>query len=112
VAGLSENAELRKVGGPSDEPPVRLRVTAIHGLNRSTAEAIEGNAATVHAADLFELDRWAAPIEGRLRVWMPPATLGYEDMQRMAQEMSTLRGSNRIQWIEDPITESPMHVTS
>src|SRR5262249_54772652 len=63
-----------------------------------------------------------APDEAILRVWIPPATLAYADLLRTARELSTLRTSAKVEWIDDPtevaksnITKqvaSPLHVVS
>jgi len=109
--GLSERCELKKIGGPPGDTPVRIQVTEALGLSRCTAKVIRGNIKAIKPGDLFELDRWAAPSEANLRVWMPPA-LGYLELSRMAQEMATLRESDRIQWIDDPTKETPTHIMS
>ncbi len=109
--GLSERCELRKVGGAPGDTSIRIQVTEVLGLSRCRAKVIKGNMKAIKPGDLFELDRWAAPSEANLRVWMPPA-LGYSELSQIAQEMATLRESDRIQWIDDPTKETPTHVMS
>ncbi len=107
--GLNPGCELRKSDAPSGASPVRLRVEAVDGLARSTAVVIEGDPKKVQSGDLFELDRWTAPDEPFLRVWLPP-TLPFGDLAKVAKEISVLRHSDRIRWVTDPTAETPTHV--
>jgi hypothetical protein len=113
AVGLIENCELKKAG-KSVQSSVRLQVISVEGLNRCRAKVIAGNVRSVQPGDLFEVDRWVAPNEAILRVWMPPATLAAADVLRAAQEFSTLRTAAQIQWIDDPTevtaTEAPTQV--
>jgi hypothetical protein len=81
------------------------------GLSRCKAKVVEGDVKAIKPGDLFELDRWAAPSEANLKVWMPPA-LGYSELRQIAQEMGALRESDRIRWIDDPTKETPTHIMS
>jgi hypothetical protein len=109
--GISKGSELRKVGNAREGAPIRIRVTEIEGFYRCRAKIIEGNIADVKAGDLFEMDRWIAPKEARLSVWLPPA-MAFTELIKTVQEMLRLRESNRIYWIDDPADETPTHVMS
>lgn len=109
AVGLNENCELKKADASG--AAVRIRVTAVEGLARCKAKVIQGDGKKIQPGDLFVLDRWVAPNEASLRVWIPPK-LAYNELRRVAQELSTLRASGRVQWIEDPTKDRPTHVIS
>ena len=104
--GLSKGSELKKLTADTRETPVRLRVTAVKGLNSSEAMVIAGNAATLKQGDLFALDRWAAPERADLKVWIPPA-VSPNDLARAAQEVMALGKSARVDLIGDPTEKTP-----
>ena len=87
-------------------------MSRVIGLSSSVAQVIEGNRDSVRTGDLFEVDRWVAPDEASLKVWMPPATLDREAVRSAAREMYRLRASERIHWVGDPTRESPTHTMS
>ena len=107
--GLRARTELRKVDSPPDTTPVRVRIEEVQGWSRAKARLIEGDPQSVQPGDLFEVDRWAPADVAELHVWWPPA-FEYEELQRLMQELSALRKSEYVQWIEDPTETNPTHV--
>ncbi|MCI0487189.1 MAG: caspase family protein [Blastocatellia bacterium] len=102
--GIRKDTELKSVAG--GEKPVRLRVTDVKGLNTSEAMVIQGSVDSLKAGDLFVIDSWVAPDSPDLRVWIP-AALASDELDRIAREVSALRGSGRIEWIADPTVKAP-----
>jgi hypothetical protein len=113
AAGLNKGCELVKVEAESKNNPARLRITEVSGLSNSVAEVIGKDAAgiakTLKPGDLFEADRWAAPDEAMLRVWLP-ATLPANEISRVAQAIAPLRDSDKLRWVDDPTQEAPSHL--
>jgi hypothetical protein len=112
AAGIRENCELKKITTKKDEPEVRVRVTEVYGLNFCLAELINGDAGEISVGDLFEIDRWVAPREARMKVWIPGSKLSHERLLRISREIATLKNSNHIEWVEDPTEIDPTHIMS
>jgi len=102
---LGVGSELVKKGAPD----VRIRLIRVEALSTSTGQLINGDASTVKEGDAFELDRWVVPAEARLRVWIPKG-LSDEQLAEAATELAKLRLSDRIEWVVDPIWNSPSHL--
>lgn len=107
--GLSKGSELKKLTADATEKPVRLRVTAVKGLNSSEAMVVEGLAATLKQGDLFAIDRWAAPERADLKVWIPPG-VSKSDLASAAQEVAVLRKSTAVDLVDDPTEKTPAYV--
>jgi uncharacterized caspase-like protein len=69
---LHPGCELKRVEPAS--PPLRIRVTEVNGPASSNAEVIAPGAITgVQEGNLFQLEKWVAPDEELLRVYIGPA---------------------------------------
>ena len=110
AAGIRKNCELKKIEKKGRKPAVRVRVTRVYGLNLCQAELIRGNAAEINEGDLFEIDRWAAPREGRMRVWIPASSFSHKDLLAFSREAAHLKDSGYIRWVNDPTEISPTHL--
>lgn len=115
AVGLAEGCEL-KSSNASLKNPIRLQVLETIGLNRCLAKVMQGSTRSLKIGDLFDVDKWVAPDEAMLRVWMPSATLKYADLLRMAKSISTLQNSEKIVWLDDPsdspAKDSPLYVVA
>src|SRR6202158_1989735 len=112
ITGIGRGSELVRVGEHARGAEVRVRILNLEGMNKAVAERITPGAEKVEAGDLFELDKWVPADENRLQVWMPPATLSSADLEDFAADISALRDSPKIKWMEDPITTTPTHILS
>jgi hypothetical protein len=110
--GIREDCELKKLNGDKGYPAVRVRVTAVHGVNRCSASVIEGDVKNIKVGDGFILDKWVAAREARLQVFVPVSNYSYKDLTRIAADISELRNSSRIEWVEDPTEMNPTHIIS
>jgi hypothetical protein len=116
--GLGVGSDLTKKPGDSDNAKstaaaVRIRITELEGFTRSKAELIApATANQVEPGDLFELDKWVAPEQSRLKVWLPPATLTAKAIEAVAKELAKLQSSERIEWVADPVMTSPSYLIS
>ncbi|HEV8713786.1 MAG TPA: caspase family protein, partial [Candidatus Binatia bacterium] len=109
AVGLREKCELKKVDVPAGAQAVRLRVEKVQGWSDATARVIAGEAKMVRPGDLFVMDLWAAPNRPFLRVWIPPTATSPGDLQHLTEEVSALRTSKEIEWINDPTEDTPTH---
>lgn len=112
AAGIRKNCELKKISNNDQKPVVRVRVTEVYGLNFCLAKVIQGDAGEISVGDLFEIDRWVAPREARMRVWIPGSNLSRERLFRISREIAALKNSNRILWVGDPTERGPTHIMS
>ncbi|UCE04056.1 MAG: caspase family protein [Candidatus Latescibacterota bacterium] len=113
AVGLHAGCELRWLGNVGDRLPggtVRVQVRTVDSPVQCRARVIEGDPKLVQPGDLFELDRWSHADEAYLRVWIPQTTTAYSAVVETAQELSNLRKSDMLRWIEDPTEETPTHV--
>jgi hypothetical protein len=102
AVGLREDAELTPFGRRQDAAAIRLRVIKVLGLSRATAEVIQGSRDSIHAGNLFEIDKWAPPPTAGLRVWIPAAGLEGSAISQLSGVLAALRAAPEIEWVEDP----------
>jgi hypothetical protein len=112
AAGIRKNCELKKLSNNDRKPAVKVQVTEVYGLNFCQAEVIQGDAGKIRVGDLFEIDRWVAPREARMRVLIPGSNLSRERLFSISGKIAALKNSNRIQWVEDPTEIDPTHIMS
>ena len=112
--GLGVGSELTKKTGDAAKlgaPVVRVRITELEGFTRAKAELIApATVKQVEPGDLFELDKWVAPAQSRLKVWLPPANLIAAEIEAVAKELAKLQSSERIEWVADPVMTSPSYL--
>ncbi|MDX1998920.1 MAG: caspase family protein [Thermoanaerobaculia bacterium] len=101
------------------EPDRELEVVTMLGLTQSQARRLAAVAAPgvtsvpgrwplPPSGTLLEISGWAAPLGQVLRVVIPTGDLAIA--RRLASEMAVRAGSRGIQWVTDPVKESPTHV--
>jgi hypothetical protein len=112
ITGIGRASELVKVTESKNSTEARIRVVELEGMNKSVAERVGPGAPKIETGDLFELDKWVPAEENRLQVWMASATLSAADLEDFAAEMSTLRSSSKVKWVEDPSAVAPTHMLS
>jgi hypothetical protein len=104
--GLSPGCELvRPTKGSGRE---RLRVMEVLGLGTAVGQLIKGELVSLHAGDLFVLDRWVEPDRPALSVWAPePMPPEQTAAAERAFERLTKSG-----WkvTDDPGDDPPTHV--
>lgn len=103
--GLTVGTELVRAQPSSPHSAERLRITAVTGLSNAEALLARGQIGSVHAGDLFQIDRWVAPDEAALTVWVPPP-LSPQEERIALQAISELAKDRRWRWIDDA-TETP-----
>jgi hypothetical protein len=95
--GLSIGSELRSADG------VRLVVTSVEGLIRSTAR-VEGGRPPSSGA-LFEIVAWAAPPPAQLKVAIPRSNASGDDLRELVASVKAK--SRNLRWITDPVAATP-----
>jgi hypothetical protein len=110
--GVSEDCVLRKFTGNGAKSKVRVRVTKVYGLNLCQAEVVDGDAGEIKCGDMFEIYRWVAPREARMKVWIPHTNLSHEQLLHIARETASLKNPGNIQWLDDPTETNPTHIMS
>jgi Caspase domain len=108
VLGLGVGSVFEKRGA-KNESQVRLRLVNVSSLVSSMAESIVGDPTTVRQGDVFEMIKWAPPVDERLRVWMPPP-VATSSIAQITAELTKLRETSPMKWIVDPILDSPTYV--
>jgi hypothetical protein len=114
--GFNEGCEFLKKDNEGKITTVRIRISQKPDYVKSHAEVVGDNAAgklriakTIKANDVFVLDKWAAPDEPNLVVWIPPAKLKTPQLLAAAQEIEKLGESGRVQLVADPTAEVATH---
>jgi hypothetical protein len=111
--GLGPGCELAKITmtGASPNPArIRLRISANHGFDQSTAAVTAGAIGSIKNGDLFEITQWAYPKSTALRVWLPPSELSSKELESVASELAMLHDSTAIEWVDDPAQSTPTRV--
>jgi hypothetical protein len=105
--GLATGCEL-KMEEDRGQSPVRIRVTEVKDLARSTATVIAGSAAAVKSGSMFLVDKWTySGASGALKAWWPRSSPTLQEIADVRIEMNKLKDSQQIVWIEDPTENSP-----
>ncbi|MCU1266177.1 MAG: putative Peptidase caspase catalytic subunit p20 [Acidobacteria bacterium] len=114
--GLNEGCEFIKRSDEGKITTLRIRISQKPDYVKSIAEVVaEGTTAkmriakTIKVNDVFVLDKWAAPDEPNLVVWIPPAKLSTAQLLAAVQEIERLSQSDRVQIVADPTTELVTH---
>lgn len=108
--GLTKGSEFKRKDGPA----VRIRISEeVTELGRAVAEVIPpAKLSDIKTGDFFEQDKWASEGKPNLTVWIPTAKLRAAEVHDIAVELSKLRASERLQWVDDPTAEAATHVIS
>lgn len=108
AAGVNEGCILRQLRVAPDHKRVKVQVTSGVRLTDCKAKLIEGDRTDLRPGELFEIERWTAPDQANLRVWIPAATLPRAEVERMAGQLASLRASGQVDWVDDPTADPPV----
>jgi hypothetical protein len=112
AAGIRKNCVLQKIAENHRNSTVRVKVTKVYGLNLCLAKVIQGDDGNIKVGDLFEIYRWVAPREERMKVWIPVSSLSQKDLLAFSREAARLKNTNYIRWVDDPTEISPTYIMS
>ncbi len=105
--GVAAGCELEKVKTSKDTTTVRIKVTSVEGLNKSSVEVIQGSISNIEAGDLFVIDKWTTSGSANLYLWMPESGISTNDLLSTAAELLKLKSEKNITWIDDPTVTDP-----
>jgi len=100
--GITVGSELRL----PHRDNMRLEVTSLVGVARSTARVTRGEA-RIEPGALLEIVTWAAPPSPPLRVWAPRAPSNELVVAKKLRDEASQRG---IRWVDDPTEVTPTHL--
>ena len=107
VLRLSPGCEFVKVTASEKEPPVRIRITKVPGLNISEAELVSGAPGSVSPGDVFQLDKWVLGDAGILHINVPQNPPPAERTIAVAKAIADLSLPGLI---DDPSETTPDYI--
>jgi hypothetical protein len=106
---ITEGSEfIQKTGIALGAGSVRLRITKAEMTGSVAAPIPSAGIRKVKVGDTFEQDKWAASKDS-ISIWLPPSSLTAAEVKRVAQEMASLRDSDRVRIVDDPTREVATH---
>jgi hypothetical protein len=107
---LHPGCELKRI--VPAEPAVIARITEVNGPALSNAViAAPYTIDDVHAGDLFQLNKWVAPDQAALRVFIGPS-LPMRVISETLRALAPLRARKDLEWISDPTIKTATHTLS
>ncbi len=97
--GLYKENELCKLNGR--DTLVKLRIDSVVGVNRSVASFIKGTVKDLKAGELLEVTNWVSSSAPLLKVFIPPTTMSYDEVMKLAAINKELKMSKKIHWVEN-----------
>ena len=111
AGGWANGLAVGSVLQPANDPhsAVRLKITAMRGLGESEAHPESGASLprSMHSGMLLEVVGWTAPPARPLRVWMPRAAGGMEEIASTARTLAAEAARRGVRWVRDPIDATP-----
>ena len=101
------------VDGSGQQAPsvLRLRIDSVDGPGKAAAVCVQGDPLGIKTGDLFQVDRWVAAPDARLRFWTP-VPIEPEALQRAVVELGKLARNAAVRWVADPTEQTPSHTVS
>ena len=106
VSGIGVGSEFTAMAPNSKGQTVKLRVTELEGIARSTASVVEPDGAKVATGEVFELTKWVPAESEPLRVWLWPANLSQTEI---AATVAQIRAAG-VASVSDPAEEQWTHI--
>ncbi|MFZ0338193.1 MAG: caspase family protein [Terracidiphilus sp.] len=108
AAGLGVGTEFTSEQKGKDDNLIVLRINALNGIARSTAEVVSPASATVNAGDIFDLSKWVPDESSVLRIWMWPSNLSQQQVLAAASQVQ----ASGAALVDDPAEQQWTHVLS
>lgn len=108
VSGIGVGSEFTSTIPDSKGHALRLQVTGLDGIARSTAAIISPSEATVAPGEIFELSKWVPAESAPLRVWRWPANLSQDDIFAAVAQIRSAGAAS----VSDPAEEPWTHILS
>ena len=103
VSDIGVGSEFTSITGKA--PPIKLRVSDMQGIARSTAKVISPPGATVPAGEIFELTKWIPAESAPLRFWLWPSNLSEDDILAAAAQIKAAGVTSVSDPAEEPWTD-------
>jgi hypothetical protein len=108
VSGIGIGSEFSSTTPDSNGQTVRLRVSGLDGIARSTAAIISPSGAKVASGEVFELTKWVPAESAPLRVWHWPSNLSQDEIVAAAEQIRSAGAAS----VSDPAEEPWTHILS
>ncbi len=108
ASGLGVGSEFTATAPNSAGQTVRLRITSLDGLARSSAEIVGLAGAKVSPGDLFELSKWIPADNPPLLVWLWPSNLSEDQIDAATAQVQ----ASGAALVSDPAEQQWTHVLS
>jgi len=106
VSGVGVGSEFTATNPDSKGQTIKLRVTELEGIARSSASVISPAGAKVAPGEVFELTKWIPAEQPPLRVWLWPSNLSEQDILAAA---ATINAAG-VSLVSDPAEEPWTHI--
>jgi hypothetical protein len=106
VSGVGVGSEFTATSPNSKGQTVKLRVTDMEGIARSTASVVSPTGATVAPGEVFELTRWVPAEQAPLRIWLWPSTLSEPEILAAAAAVNAAGVAS----VADPADQPWTHI--
>jgi Caspase domain len=108
VSGVGPGSEFTSVNEGSGTSQVKLRVTDLQGIARSSAQVVSPAGARVLPGEIFALNKLVPPQSAPLLFWLWPATLSRNEIAAAVAEVK----ASGVVSVSDPAEENWTHVLS
>jgi hypothetical protein len=105
VSGIGIGSEFTSMVKNSKGQTIKLRVTDLLGIARSTAKVISPPGAAVAAGEVFELTKWVPAESAPLRFWLWPSNLSEDDVLAAAAQIKAAGVASVSDPAEEPWTD-------
>lgn len=108
VSGVGPRSEFASVNTSGGAAGVKLRVTNLQGIARSTAEVVSPAGTKVSPGEIFMLTKLVPPQSDPLLFWLWPATMSQDEIAAAAAQ---IRAAGVVS-VKDPAEEPWTHILS
>jgi len=106
VSGVGVGSEFTAASPDSKGQTVKLRVTDLQGIARSSASVISPAGAKVAAGEVFELTKWIPAEQAPLHIWLWPSNLSIQQVVAAGEIIA----SSGVSLVSDPAEQAWTHV--
>jgi hypothetical protein len=105
VSGIGSGSEFTSMIKNREGQTIKLQVTDLQGLARSTAKVLSPLGATVAAGEVFELTKWIPAESAPLLFWLWPSNLSEDDILAAATQIKAAGAASVSDPAEEPWTD-------
>jgi hypothetical protein len=106
VSGVGVGSEFTAISPNSKGQTVKLHITDLEGIARSTASIVSPSGAAVAAGDVFALTKWIPAEQAPLRIWLWPSNLSEQQILDAAAQVNAAG----ITSVADPADQPWTHI--